>query len=185
MGICIGCGLGKRDSVLSNGVCPRCIVHGPPEGCKYTAAELDLIAKGTSDDEDTQVIAPPSAVITQKAALGDAIVLTTSIDVPGREIDGVVSIVASEVAIGMGIFRDIANNWRDFVGGRANSAQKSLREARAACLDELKREAATLGADAVIAVDLDYNELSTAGTGGILFVAATGTAVRLKPSPAI
>lgn len=85
----------------------------------------------------------------------------------------------------MNIFRDIANNWRDFVGGRGNSAQKSLKEARTACLEELKREAAAIGADAVIAVDLDYNELSTSGSGGILFVAATGTAVKLVPETAI
>ncbi|WP_234840845.1 YbjQ family protein [Sinorhizobium meliloti] len=80
----------------------------------------------------------------------------------------------------MNVFRDIANNWRDFVGGRSNSAQKSLKEARTVCLDELRREASALGADAVIAVDLDYNELTTGGAG-ILFVAATGTAVKLAP----
>lgn len=82
----------------------------------------------------------------------------------------------------MNIFRDIANSFRDFVGGRANSSQKSLREARLACLDGLRREAEAVGADAVIAVDLDYNELSTSGSGGgILFVAASGTAVKLAP----
>ena len=38
------------------------------------------------------------------------------------------------------------------------------------------------GADAIIAMDLDYNEISTRGNGGgILFVAATGTAVSLAP----
>jgi len=40
------------------------------------------------------------------------------------------------------------------------------------------------GADAVIAVDLDYNQLATSGAG-ILFVAASGTAVTLKPARAI
>ncbi|QKK18652.1 YbjQ family protein [Rhizobium indicum] len=110
-----------------------------------------------------------------------AIVLTTSIDVPNRKVESVISIIAAEAALGMNIFRDIANNWRDFVGGRSNSSQKSLREARLACLEELRREAAAVGADAVIAVDLDYNELSTSGSGGILFVAASGTAVKLAP----
>ena len=113
----------------------------------------------------------------------ESIILTTSIDIPKREIESVISIVATEVALGMSIFRDIANNWRDFVGGRSGSSQKSLHEARTACLDELRREAAALGADAVIAIDLDYNELSTAGSGGgILFVAASGTAVKLAPT---
>ncbi|AHF83694.1 hypothetical protein RLEG3_18510 [Rhizobium leguminosarum bv. trifolii WSM1689] len=109
-------------------------------------------------------------------------ILTTSIDVPNRQVERVISIIASEAALGMNIFRDIANSFRDFAGGRANSSQKSLREARLACLDGLKREAEAVGADAVIAVDLDYNELSTSGGGGgILFVAASGTAVKLTP----
>jgi uncharacterized protein YbjQ (UPF0145 family) len=112
----------------------------------------------------------------------DAIVLTTSIDVPKREIESVISIVAAEAALGLNVFRDIANNIRDFVGGRSETSQKALREARLACLDQLRREAAAIGADAVIAVDLDYNELSTSGSGGgILFVAASGTAVKLSP----
>ncbi|KAB0462893.1 hypothetical protein BS628_02960 [Agrobacterium radiobacter] len=117
---------------------------------------------------------------------GDAkkqsIIMTTSIDVPNREVDSVISIVASEAALGMNIFKDVANNWRDFVGGRSNASQASLKEARLACLDGLRSEAHAVGADAVISVDLDYNQLATGGTGGILFVAATGTAVKLKPT---
>jgi uncharacterized protein YbjQ (UPF0145 family) len=109
------------------------------------------------------------------------IIVTTSFDIPNRKIEHIIDIVASEAALGMNIFRDIANNWRDFVGGRANSAQMSLKDARLACLEGLKREAAAIGADAVISVDLDYNELSTGGSGGILFVAASGTAVKLTP----
>jgi uncharacterized protein YbjQ (UPF0145 family) len=108
-----------------------------------------------------------------------SIILTTSIDIPNRKIERVISIVVAEAALGMNIFRDIANEWRNIVGGRSSSSQKSLKEARLACLDELRREAFSLDADAVIAVDLDYNELSTGGAGGILFVAATGTAVKL------
>ncbi|MGH0257044.1 YbjQ family protein [Sinorhizobium meliloti] len=106
------------------------------------------------------------------------VILTTSMDVPNRRIERIVSIVATEAALGINVFRDIANNWRDFLGGRSKSSQNALAEARAACLNELKREAARLGADAVIAVDLDYNEISAAANG-IVFVAATGTAVKL------
>ncbi|AYG67434.1 MULTISPECIES: heavy metal-binding domain-containing protein [unclassified Rhizobium] len=108
-------------------------------------------------------------------------VLTTSIDVPNRKIERVVSIVATEVALGLNVFRDIANNCRDFIGGRSNSSQKALEDARLECLAELRRKAAAAGADAVIAIDLDYDQLSTHSGGGILFVAATGTAVKLAP----
>lgn len=110
-----------------------------------------------------------------------AMILMMGFEAPNRKTEQVVGIVASEAALGMNIFRDIANSVRDIVGGRANSAQATLKEARTACLEELKREAAQYGADAVIAVDLDYNELSAGATGGIVFVAATGTAVKLAP----
>lgn len=112
------------------------------------------------------------------AARLNAIVLTTGLDVPNRKIEKILGIVASETALGLNIFKDIPNNWRDFLGGRSHASQASLKEARTACLTELRQEAHRLGADAVIAVDLDYNELSTSGAG-ILFVAATGTAVKL------
>lgn len=111
-----------------------------------------------------------------------SIILTTGLDIPGREIAEIVKIVAAEAALGMNVFRDIANNWRDALGGRSGSVQTILKDARESCLLDLKREAQRAGADAVIAVRLNYSEASTsAGTGGgILFVAASGTAVKLK-----
>lgn len=108
------------------------------------------------------------------------LILTTSIDVPNREVGEVLSIVSSEAAIGMNVFKDIANNWRDFVGGRSETSQNALKDTRTACLEELKKEAVKLRADAVIAVSFAYNQLNTSGPGGILFVAASGTAVTLK-----
>ena len=86
--------------------------------------------------------------------------------------------------MGMNFLRDIANNWRDVIGGRAGSSEHALKDARTACLRRLKEEAVAVGADAVIAVSLNYSELSTSGNG-ILFVAASGTAVKLAPQNAI
>jgi uncharacterized protein YbjQ (UPF0145 family) len=107
------------------------------------------------------------------------IVLTTALEIPKRSIDASLGVVATEAAVGLSIFKDIANNWRDFVGGRSATVQNALRDARKSCLDELRKEAHKLKADAVIAIDLNYNEIST-GSGGILFVAASGTAVKLS-----
>ncbi|WP_376775947.1 heavy metal-binding domain-containing protein [Rhizobium populisoli] len=59
--------------------------------------------------------------------------------------------------------------------------QLALKDARTACLIELRLAAAKLDADAIIGIKFDFNELSTGSGGGILFVAATGTAVRLVP----
>lgn len=111
------------------------------------------------------------------------LIVTTGLTVPNREIDEVIDIVSAESVIGVNIFKDIAAAWRDVLGGRSKSLQNVLRQARVTCLDELKKEAGSIGAaDAIVAIDLDYSEYSSnLVSGGMLLVIATGTAVRLKP----
>ena len=107
------------------------------------------------------------------------IVLTTTANVPNREIKEVVNIISAEVAVGMNIFKDMFSAVRDVVGGRAGSVQDTLRDLRNQALEELREEAARVGADAVVGVDLDYSEFSGGGRP-MLFIVANGTAVRLK-----
>lgn len=111
-----------------------------------------------------------------------ALIVSTTNEIPNRQIDGIIDIVGAEAAIGLNIFKDIAANFRDFFGGRSRTVQIVVKEARTACLIELRLAAVKLGADAVIGIKFDFSELSTTGSGGgILFVAATGTAVKLVP----
>lgn len=107
------------------------------------------------------------------------IVLTTTATVPNREIKEVVNIISAEVAVGMNIFKDMFSAVRDVVGGRAGSVQDTLRDLRNQALEELREEAARVGADAVVGVDLDYSEFSGGGRS-MLFIVANGTAVKLK-----
>ena len=107
------------------------------------------------------------------------IVLTTTATVPNREIREVVNIISAEVAVGMNIFKDMFSAVRDVVGGRAGSVQDTLRDLRNQALEELREEAARVGADAVVGVDLDYSEFSGGGRS-MLFIVANATAVRLK-----
>lgn len=109
------------------------------------------------------------------------VILTTSFEVAGREIESEIDMITAECAYGMNIFRDFFAGIRDLVGGRSKAVEKVLRDARTTVFDELRLQAEELGADAVIAVDLDYHELTGGGKGGMLLVVATGTAVRLKP----
>ncbi|WP_020187790.1 heavy metal-binding domain-containing protein [Methylopila sp. 73B] len=112
-------------------------------------------------------------------AAAEAIVVTTGPALPGAADYEILDVISAEAAMAMNIFKDIATAWRDTFGGRAKSLQGALREARVLCLSELRVEALKLGADAVIAVDLDYSEFNSANaSGSMLFVVATGTAVR-------
>jgi len=105
--------------------------------------------------------------------------IATTPDFPGREIRDVLGIVTAECVLGVNIFRDVLGGLRDIVGGRSGTHQKALKQARETCLEDLAERAGELGADAVVAVDLDYNEISGGGKG-MLFLVASGTAVRLR-----
>ena len=80
----------------------------------------------------------------------------------------------------MNMFRDMFAGLRDIFGGRSDASQKILRDARKTCLLELKKEAYMIDANAVIAVDLDYSEMSGGGKS-MLFLVASGTAVKVEP----
>lgn len=90
-------------------------------------------------------------------------------------------IVTAEVVIGMHLFKDIGAVFRDVFGGRSETMQRGLKDARKAALAELRLEAFELGADAVVGIDLDYSEISGGGKS-MLFLVASGTAVKLHPS---
>ena len=106
----------------------------------------------------------------------EKVILTTAYVVSNREIDHEIEVITSECVYGMNVFRDMFAGARNFFGGRSDATQKVLNDLRETCLYELKALAYEKGADAVIAIDLDYSEFS----GGMLFLVASGTAVKLK-----
>lgn len=105
-------------------------------------------------------------------------IVTTTDSVEGRRITAYLGIVAGDAVMGTNIFRDFLAGVRDIVGGRSGAYENVLRDAKAAALADLEAQAAQLGADAVVGVDLDYQ--TVAGDGKtMLIVAANGTAVKL------
>ena len=104
--------------------------------------------------------------------------LTTTNTVEGKRVVDYYGVVSGETIIGANIFRDFFASIRDIVGGRSSSYEQVLREAKATALKELQDEAAALGANAVIGIDLDYETVG--GNGSMLMVTASGTAVYLE-----
>ena len=104
-------------------------------------------------------------------------ILSTTPTIEGRPVRTYLGIVTGEVIVGANIFSDIFASVRDIVGGRSGAYENALRDARHQTLAELQAEAADLGADAVVAIDLDYEVLGK--TGSMLMVTASGTAVKL------
>lgn len=125
---------------------------------------------------------PPSLLPVSEESLAKEVILTTAHHVIGRKMLGEAGIITAECVFGSNIFRDIFANVRDIVGGRASGQQKILRDAKDTCMRELKLEAIACGGDAVIGIDLDYQELSGGGKS-MLFLVASGTAVKLEQIP--
>lgn len=104
--------------------------------------------------------------------------LTTTSIIEGGKITRYYGIVTGETIIGANVFRDFLAGIRDFFGGRSGAYEQVLREAKETALREMQDQAAALGANAVIGVDLDYE---TVGDGGsMLMVTAAGTAVKIE-----
>jgi len=103
------------------------------------------------------------------------IMLTTSSQLEGYQITEYLDVVFGEAIVGANIFRDLLASVRDIVGGRSGAYEAELRKAREIALGELEQAAAAMGADAVIAIDVDYE---TVGQGNMLMATASGTAVR-------
>lgn len=105
-------------------------------------------------------------------------IITTTPSVEGKKIAEYKGIVFGEIVSGVNFLKDIAAGFRNFFGGRSDSYEGELIEAREAALREMESRAAKLGANAVVGVNIDYEVL---GQGGdMLMVTASGTAVYVE-----
>lgn len=103
-------------------------------------------------------------------------ICVTTPSIEGHPIREYYGIVTAETIIGANVFRDFAAGIRDFFGGRSGSYETVLIKAKETALAELEERASKLGANAIVGVDLDYE---TVGTGSMLMVVVSGTAVRI------
>ena len=79
---------------------------------------------------------------------------------------------------GVDFVKDFTAGLSNFFGGRSNTYEQELMQARQTALKELSDRAAALGADAVVGIDIDYETLGS--NNGMLMVTASGTAVRIE-----
>ncbi|MBT3238382.1 MAG: heavy metal-binding domain-containing protein [Rhodospirillaceae bacterium] len=105
-------------------------------------------------------------------------IISTTDGIEGRSISAYSGIVSGEAVMGTNIFRDMFASIRDIVGGRSGSYEKELRNAKTLALEAMQAEAEELGADAIVAVDLDYESIGS-GDKSMLMVTANGTAIKL------
>lgn len=104
--------------------------------------------------------------------------MTTTPSVEGRHIVKYYGVVTGETIIGANVFRDFMAGVKDFFGGRSSAYEEVLQKAKDTALEEMARSAESLGANAVIGIDLDYETVGASGS--MLMVVCSGTAVRIE-----
>lgn len=102
-------------------------------------------------------------------------IVTTTNLIDGRPVTQYLGVVCAQTVLGVNAFKDVAAGVRNVFGGRSRSYENELSAGVASTLEELERQAAGLSADAVLAVDIDYETVGS----NMLMVSASGTAVRL------
>lgn len=105
--------------------------------------------------------------------------VTTQV-VEGRRIRQHLGIVTGEAILGANIFKDFFASIRDIVGGRSAAYEKELRTARDIAIGEMQEAARALGGNAIVGVDVDYENITMGQGGGMLMVSTSGTAVVLE-----
>ncbi|BAQ09085.1 hypothetical protein OXB_0613 [Bacillus sp. OxB-1] len=102
--------------------------------------------------------------------------LTTTNVLQGKTVETYHGIVSGEAIMGANIVRDIFASVTDIVGGRSAAYEDKLAEGRKIAMDEMAQRAKALGANGVIAVDLDFETVRE----GMMMCIATGTAVTYR-----
>jgi uncharacterized protein YbjQ (UPF0145 family) len=102
-------------------------------------------------------------------------IMTTTPSIEGKTITEYKGIVFGEVVSGVDVIKDIAAGLTNFFGGRSGSYEGELIEARNAALREMESRALSMGANAVVGIDVDYEVLGQANN--MLMVTISGTAV--------
>jgi len=171
---CTGCEteIGEFDSY--NGRCGNChAIHLQASATGKTAEQVRDARTAAAQKRDYGIESER-----RKATARKVMILTTE-TAHNLAVNKRLGIVSAEVVVGMNIFKDMLTGVRNIVGGRTGNVQNALRDMRRQALSELKQEATQLGADAVVGIDLDYNEIGATGSTMLMLV-VNGTAVTLQ-----
>jgi len=106
-------------------------------------------------------------------------IITTTPSLEGWKINKYCGVVTYQLVVGANLFRDVFSSFRDFFGGSARGYQKELENMERVTLDSLKKSAFKQGANAIIDLRLDYDEVS-GGNKSMFMLTATGTAVQAE-----
>jgi uncharacterized protein YbjQ (UPF0145 family) len=101
----------------------------------------------------------------------------TTSTIEGKPVQEYLGIVVGEAILGANIFKDMFGAIRDIVGGRSGAYEEEMAKARKIAFTEIEQQAKSLGANAIVGIDLDYEVVGQ--NGSMMMVSISGTAVRI------
>lgn len=103
--------------------------------------------------------------------------LFTTPIVQGLEIESYHGVVVANQVAGTGFFSDFAASFSDVFGGTSGTYRRQMNDLCDNVMDQLRDKASVLGANGVVGVSIDYDEISGKGVS-MFMISVHGTAVR-------
>jgi len=107
------------------------------------------------------------------------IIATSTNSIEGVVIEKYIDVISTNVVVGTNFFSDFGASITDLFGGLSDTYQNKLQKIYKIGIDKLKTKATNLGANAILGVKIDFDEIS--GKGKSMFMISTfGTAVKVR-----
>ncbi len=95
-------------------------------------------------------------------------IVTNTPFIENQKIQKYFDVVSSHIVVGTNFFKDFSASLTDFFGGNSATYQKQLNRLYESAINELKVKAKYMGANAIIALTVDFDEI--AGQGKSMFM---------------
>lgn len=87
-------------------------------------------------------------------------------------------LVTGQSTTGTGVVTEFTSGFTDFFGAQSKRHNTKVKKGEDLCLAQIKSQALDYGANAIIAVDIDYSEIGS--SKGMILVCMSGTAVKVN-----
>ena len=106
-------------------------------------------------------------------------IITTTNSIENAEIEKYFGVVSTNVVLGTNVFSEFAASFTDFFGGTSETYQRKLDIIYKSAIDTLSQKATMLGANCIVGLHVDFDEIS--GKGKSMFmISAIGTAAKVN-----
>ena len=103
-------------------------------------------------------------------------IITTTHTLQDRKVAEYKGIISAKNVRGINVIRDFLTSFRDFFGGRSGSYQDVMTAMEQELLGELRHQAISMGANAIIGVTIDFDNVGSKNKS-LLMAYAKGTAI--------